>query len=197
MLALVEDNGIVAHVPEGGWFTLPNGDRASPAEDGWTSGDCRLATIQPADLVPEGKRIASTAVELVAGVPAYVNVLEDVPPPSSEDINAERERRIASGATVTVTGAGDIPVQGRDVDVRNLQGLGLAALARVSAGDTVTITTFRDADNVDHELTPPQVLELVQKASAVAEAIIAASWAIKAMDPMPADVSDDGLWPAS
>jgi len=112
-------------------------------------------------------------------------------------VNMERERRIAAGATVTVTGAGDIPVQGRDVDVRNLQGLGLAALARVSAGDTATITTFRDAGNVDHDLTPPQVLELVQRAAGVVEAIIQASWAIKAMDPLPDDVTDDGLWPAA
>jgi hypothetical protein len=112
-------------------------------------------------------------------------------------VNAERERRIAVGATVTVTGAGSIPVQGRDVDVRNLQGLGLAALARVSAGDTATITTFRDAHNVDHDLTPSQVLELVQRAAGVAEAIIQASWTIKAMDPLPEDVTADELWPAA
>jgi hypothetical protein len=110
-------------------------------------------------------------------------------------VNTERERRIAAGATVTVTGAGDIPVQGRDVDVRNLQGLGLGALARVSAGDMTTITTFRDADNIDHNLTPPQVLELVQQASAVAEAIIQATWTIKALDPIPADYADDARWP--
>ncbi|MEQ1938628.1 hypothetical protein ABMA46_10260 [Mesorhizobium sp. CN5-321] len=120
-----------------------------------------------------------------------------VPVASNEDVNAERERRIAAGATVTVTAAGAIPVQGRDVDVRNLQGLGLAALARVSAGDTTTMTTFRDADNVDHDLTPPQVLELVQRAAGVVEAIITASWAIKAMDPLPADVTDDALWPST
>lgn len=110
-------------------------------------------------------------------------------------INTERESRIAAGAAVTVSGAGSIPVQGREADVRNLQGLGLMALARVSAGDTATMTTFRDANNIDHELTPPQVLELVRQASAAAEAIIQASWAIKAMDPLPADVTDDGLWP--
>lgn len=112
-------------------------------------------------------------------------------------VNTERERRIAAGATVTVTGAGDIPVQGREVDVRNLQGLGLGALARVSTGDTATITVFRDAGNVDHDLTPPQVLELVQKASACAEAIIQASWAIKALDPLPDDVTADALWPTA
>lgn len=112
-------------------------------------------------------------------------------------VNAERERRIAAGATVSVIGAGNIPVQGREADVRNLQGLGLMALARVSAGDTSTVAVFRDAGNVDHDLTPPQVLELVQGAAAAAEAIIQASWAIKAMDPLPDDVAADELWPAT
>jgi hypothetical protein len=111
-------------------------------------------------------------------------------------VNVERERRIAQGVTVTVSGAGDIPVQGREVDVRNLQGLGLAALARVSTGDLATVTVFRDANNVDHELLPPQVLELVQRAAGAAQAIIEASWAIKALDPLPADVTDDELWSA-
>jgi hypothetical protein len=123
-------------------------------------------------------------------------VVAYTPPIANEDVNTERERRIAAGATVTVTGAGDIPVQGREEDVRNLQGLGLVALARVSTGDTTTITEFRDAENVYHDLTPPQVLELVQAAAGAAEAIIQASWAIKAMDPIPADYADDTHWPA-
>jgi hypothetical protein len=58
-------------------------------------------------------------------------------------INIERERRIAAGTTVTVAGVGDIPVQGHEVDVYNLQGLGLGALAAVPLGDVATITTFR------------------------------------------------------
>lgn len=87
------------------------------------------------------------------------------------------------------------PVQGRDVDVRHLQGLGLGALARVASGDTATITVFRDAANVDHSLTPPQVIELVQRAFGVAEAIIKTSRAIKAMDPLPDDVTAGELWP--
>lgn len=109
-------------------------------------------------------------------------------------INAERERRIAQGATVSVPGVGDVPVQGRDVDVRNLQGLGLMAMARVAAGDVETVTVFRDADNTDHELTPPQILALVQGAAIAAESIIQASWAIKAMEPLPDDVTADELW---
>lgn len=79
MLALIYDDAIVSTAHPGGWFDLPDGSRVSPAQDSWASGDYRLATIQPADPVPEGKRVASTAVELIAGEPKYMHVLEDEP----------------------------------------------------------------------------------------------------------------------
>lgn len=80
MLALIHDNTIISQVAPGGWFDLPNGDRASPAQDNWDNGDYRLAEIQPADAVPEGKQVVSSSVKLVAGEPRYIHVLEDVPP---------------------------------------------------------------------------------------------------------------------
>lgn len=80
MLALIRDGAIVSTVYAGGWFDLPDGSRASPAHDGWTDGEYRLAAIQPADPVPEGKRVVSTDVQLIDGQPRYVNVLEDVEP---------------------------------------------------------------------------------------------------------------------
>lgn len=85
MLALILDSTIVSTVYPGGWFDLPDGSRASPAQDGWTNGDYRLAAIQQADPVPEGKQVASTSVALVDGQPRYVHVLEDVPPPPAPD----------------------------------------------------------------------------------------------------------------
>lgn len=77
MLALIQDTTILSQVRPEGWFTLPDGSIASPAQDGWTNGECRLATIAPADAVPEGKRVVSTSVELVDGEPKYVHELED------------------------------------------------------------------------------------------------------------------------
>lgn len=115
--------------------------------------------------------------------------------PQGDAVNAERERRIAAGTTVPVPGTAGIPVQGREQDVRNLLGLGMAALARMSQGDNVTLTPFRDATNAMHDLTPPQVFALWHLSAMYASAVYQASWAIKAMTPIPADFADDSYWP--
>jgi hypothetical protein len=81
MLALIQNDTIVKQVSAGGWLVLPNGDRVSPAEAGWSNDDCSLMTIQLADAVPAGKQIVSASVVMVEGQPKYVNVLEDIPPP--------------------------------------------------------------------------------------------------------------------
>lgn len=97
MLALIHDDSIISTVYPGGWFDLPDGSKASPAQDGWTNGDCRLAAIQPADEVPEGKRIVSTSVQMVEGVPKYVHVLEDIPPPDRVSARQFKLQLIAAG----------------------------------------------------------------------------------------------------
>lgn len=104
-------------------------------------------------------------------------------------INAERTRRIIAGKVTD-----GIRVTGRDEDARNLTNLALGAQLRLAAGDTETLTTFRDGDNVDHELTPPQIMSLWQQSSEYVSALYAASWALKALDPIPADFADDSHW---
>lgn len=94
MLVLIEGTSIIAKVVEGGWFTLPNGDRVSPAQDGWTDGTCRLATIRPADKIPKNKQIISTSVKLVKNMPTYVHVLEDIPPPPIPDRVTARQFKL-------------------------------------------------------------------------------------------------------
>lgn len=94
MLALIYDHSIVATVYPGSWFNLPDGSKASPAQDGWSDGVSRLAEIQPADTVPEGKTVVSTAVELVEGQPKYVHVLEDMPPPPVPDRVTARQFKL-------------------------------------------------------------------------------------------------------
>lgn len=79
MLALIHNDAVIEQVRQGGWFDLPNGKTASPALDGWSEGEFRLAEILPADEVPEGKLVVSTSVELVDGEPKYVHVLQDDP----------------------------------------------------------------------------------------------------------------------
>ncbi|MCA0027326.1 MULTISPECIES: DUF4376 domain-containing protein [unclassified Mesorhizobium] len=106
-------------------------------------------------------------------------------------VNAERDRRIVTGKTID-----GIAVTGRDEDARNLTNLALGAQLRLGQGDTATLTTFRDGTNTDHDLTPPQVLSLWQQSATYVSALYAASRVIKAMDPLPSDVTADELWPA-
>lgn len=108
-----------------------------------------------------------------------------------EEINAERTRRVRHGKVIN-----GIQVTGRDEDARNLTNLALGAQVRIAGGDMTTPTTFRDGNNVDHELAPPQLLDLWRQSADYVSALYTASWAIKAMDPMPADVTDAALWPA-
>lgn len=119
-----------------------------------------------------------------------------VPAPiTSEQVNQERTRRLAAGAIVGVTGHGDVAVQGRPQDIDNLNALALAATLRLQNGDAAHLTTFRDRDNVDHDLTPIQVIELWQKSAAHAEAIFKASWALKGGAEIPQDYTSDAYWP--
>lgn len=109
---------------------------------------------------------------------------------AAEDVNAERDRRIVAGKTIN-----GVAVTGRDEDARNLTNLALAAQLRIGTADTTTTTTFRDGNNVDHDLTPAEMLALWQGSAAYVSALYAASWVIKALDPIPADFDADTRWP--
>lgn len=110
---------------------------------------------------------------------------------AAEDVNAERDRRIVAGKTIN-----GVAVTGRDEDARNLTNLALAAQLRLASADTTTLTTFRDGNNVDHDLTPAEMLALWQGSAAYVSALYAASWVIKALDPIPLDFDADSRWPA-
>jgi hypothetical protein len=114
---------------------------------------------------------------------------EQFAPPLNELVNAERQRRMVAGKVID-----GVAVTGRDEDARNLTNLALGAQLRIAGGDLSTPTTFRDGNNVDHALTPPQVLSLWQQSAAYVSELYASSWAIKAMDPPPADITDDQYW---
>lgn len=222
MLALIDtsQNIILSSWNEGGYFSLPNGDMTSPAHDGWLSpeveeqpeiladeenayrpavsfraqGYYKLTTIQEADPIPSDKISTGMEPQLVNNEPKYIHILVDKPAIENEAINDERERRKVIGTTVTITGYGDIPIQGRPEDRENLQGLGQGALARLMLGDTTTLTKFRDAVNTDHFLTPPQMLETWQKGAGYINKLYDWSWSIKALPTIPEDYQDDMYW---
>jgi len=115
------------------------------------------------------------------------------PAPTTEMINAERSRRIDAGATLMIPGYGLIALQGRDEDQRNLNARATAATLKKAQGDD-SLMIFRDANNVNHELTPDQMILVFAIGSAWVEGQYKASWAIKDLQPVPADYTDDKYW---
>lgn len=124
-----------------------------------------------------------------------VGVERGAPPLKSQDelqalINKERERRIAVGKVIA-----GVHVTGSERDRANLSDLAFAAQLRLASGDTTTATPFRDGTNVVHDLVPMQMIDLWQQSASYVSEIYAASWALKAMEPIPQDVESDENWP--
>lgn len=113
------------------------------------------------------------------------------PPPTNADVNRERDRRIAAGSTFTVTGYGDVPITGRERDMIFLDGL--KARAKELQTDA-PVMEFRDALNVNHFLTPDQIVELVDKGFAWIQQVMKVSWDMKD-NGIPEDFQDDIHWP--
>ncbi|MCO5153389.1 MULTISPECIES: DUF4376 domain-containing protein [unclassified Shinella] len=135
--------------------------------------------IHPADPLPPNKVSAGRSREIVGGLVKWIDELADAPRPSGTEINAERDRRIAAGKTFTVTGYGDVALQGRIQDQVNLQARLIAAQTAKALGVTDPLLVIRDANNVNHMLTPDQVIELVSDGTAWIEATMQVSWDMK------------------
>lgn len=106
------------------------------------------------------------------------------------EINHERDRRILAGKDF-----GGIWVTGSDRDQLNLLALKDTARDLQAAGVTASVIPFRDGNNVEHALTADQIIDIANAGKAYVSAIYQASWALKAMDPIPQDVTNDALWP--
>ncbi|MEN9062830.1 hypothetical protein [Ponticoccus litoralis] len=107
---------------------------------------------------------------------------------------AERERRLAEGATFLLT-FGSIPMQGRPQDQATITALLQIANMRAAANDTSPLT-FRDAANVIHSLSPAEMIEMATAGIAWVESVMAASWAMVDSGDIPADYTADTRWPA-
>lgn len=112
-----------------------------------------------------------------------------------DKINEERRRRLEAGSEITVTGYGDIPVQGRGEDQITILALEASAKDMKAAGITTASIPFRDRDNGSHMLTPDQTIDLMSKAKQYAQQIYVASWTLKDMEEVPGDYALDKWWP--
>lgn len=128
----------------------------------------------------------------------YVNGSFTAPPspeepaPTGIDVDNERERRIGLPLTVTLS-VGSISINMDDKSQRNLQGLASVGQYLVGTGSSQT-TTFRDYNNADHDLTPTDLVSMGLQVAARIQAVYDKSWALKEMDPIPADYADDSYW---
>ncbi|PWE57669.1 hypothetical protein DEM27_00195 [Metarhizobium album] len=149
----------------------------------------------PADPIPPGKMATATTVERVDGVVKFVDMLADAPPPPTDDINAEHDRRAATGRVFAVAGYGDVALEGSAGTQMVLLALKDTARDMVAVGYSEPVLMFTDRDNIDRHLTPEQVIELVDAGKIYMQALHAAKRSLKAMDPIPADFADDQWWP--
>jgi len=118
-------------------------------------------------------------------------------------IEAKRQTLERAGVTISWPDGTKSKIQTRDDrDWRNINGVASRGLARITQAD-VTPDWFRDADNVDHSLTPTQALDMGQQAataiSKLAKVAQAAKDAINASTVTTADqitaIESDIVWP--
>jgi hypothetical protein len=60
----------------------------------------------------------------------------------------------------------------------------------------VSKNQFSVASYTDHLLTAGQVISLTDQGKTYVTTLYQASWTLKAMDPLPADITDNTPWPA-
>jgi len=110
-------------------------------------------------------------------------------------VNAERNRRVLKGKSFDVSGYDPVRIAGDDTTVQNLQALAFAAQRRLSQGVTDNVTSFRDEDDVIHQLGDSQLLDLWAKGSEYVSACFQAAWTLKDGESIPEDYQKDTYWP--
>ena len=143
--------------------------------------------ISPDD---QGKPIAADRIYSVAEKKAL----------KKADIETLRDLKIAAGVPYTFSGNAPSLIQTRDQrDFRNITGISVAGI--IQSGQDVTLK-FRDQDDVDHDITPAQAVELGSVVMQRISDIYNASWRHK--DAVEALSSPDAIdsyditigWPA-
>jgi hypothetical protein len=111
-------------------------------------------------------------------------------------VNSERDRRFSIGAPVHLADGRTFVADIDERSIINITALALNATRAQAAGDTTAID-FRDHANTIQSLSPADVIAMAEQAMAQVTAVYAASWAIKGMDPIPADYAADERWTAN
>jgi hypothetical protein len=168
----------------------------------WT--DAQLAAIglfRPvaAAPIPDGHYVTATSVQRVEGVVQFVHTTAPIVP-TTDDVDAERDRRIASDFVFD-----DVVYQSRPSDLENIAGAATAALGAIVGGAQPDDLRWHGGASdftwiaADNSLTPMDAHTLFafgRTAMAHKQAHIFAARAIKDMDPIPSDyATNEAYWP--
>lgn len=200
-VAVLATGGEITRLAGNPTLTSLDGERRATLRtilhDSWTDGDRAAFGVYRVDTTPpEGKRWTG-AFEDDDGAP--VPVFEPSPPPSSADVDAERDRRIANGFTF-----GGKLYQSRPEDRENIAGASVAALAAMGNGALPGDYRWHGGDSdfvwiaADNSLTlmdAQTMFAFGQAAMAHKQAHIFAARALKDAEPIPADYADNIHWP--
>lgn len=165
--------------------------------DSWSDQERAAFGVYMVDTTPPEGKQWTYAFEDDDGVP--VAVFEDLPPPTSDAIDTERDRRISAGFDF-----GGKLYQSRPEDRENIAGASVAALAAMGAGAQPGNLRWHGGDSdfvwiaADNSLTPMDaqtVFAFGQAAMAHKQAHILAARAIKDGESIPLDYTDDAYWP--
>lgn len=163
---------------------------------GYTESGSIRATIEGQDwIVPDDpanahrRQIAEWEAEGNT-IPAYYP-----PPPTVNDVVAERTRRLALGFDYDFGDARGVHRIGTTAaDMEGWDEVTSFANALNQAGDTTTaISIITDTGPVD--VTAPEWNAILIAAGQFRQPIWQASFVLQTMDPIPADYTDDGYWP--
>lgn len=152
-----------------------------------------------ADPIPAGHRVTATSVQRVSGVVKFVFSSEPIVP-TADDVDAERDRRIAGDFTF-----GGVVYQSRPSDLENIAGASTAALGAMMTGAQLGDLRWHGgasnfawiaADNSMTTMDAHTLFAFGQAAMAHKQAHIFAARALKDMDPIPADfATNEAYWP--
>ena len=131
---------------------------------------------------PTGLVIATERREFrtVDGVQRAYRAWDVTPMPATDRlVNAERDRRLIAGAPITLSGGRTFTMQTRDDrDLGNITGRESKAQRLNQRSDPGPIRV-RDADNVIHDLTPDEVIDMAEQVHDHQERLYFAGYAVK------------------
>lgn len=116
-----------------------------------------------------------------------------IPEPTTQMVNDERNRRILLPKPVSLTSGKSFSCDMANGGRENIGDLGTAALAKLAVNNTDTIP-FRDSNNTDWNLTNVDIMEMGLQIMNQVSALHIKCRVIKDSDPIPVDYTDDSYW---